>query len=98
MEWAPTRRPLVLKLAGSAEDVATKARTQRRTQLGDKGASDKSEKLPVGEREKQLEAELVAEGARSRRPNRSPSSTCARTSNSSSRRPTFPAQPCSTSA
>ena len=35
---------------------------ERRTQLGDKGASDKSEKLPVAEREKQLEAELVSEG------------------------------------
>lgn len=48
--------------AGSAEDVATKALTHRRTQIGDKGASDKSEKLPVAEREKQLEAELVSEG------------------------------------
>jgi len=48
--------------AGSAEDVATKALTQRRTQQGDKGASDKSEKLPVAERERQLEAELVSEG------------------------------------
>ena len=47
---------------GSAEDVATKAIAQRRTQLGDKGESDKSEKLPVAEREKQLEAELVSEG------------------------------------
>ena len=48
--------------AGSAEDVATRALTQRRTELGDKGASDKSEKLPVAEREKQLEAELVSGG------------------------------------
>ncbi len=48
--------------AGSAEDVATRALSQRRTQLGDKGASDKSEKLPVAEREKQLEDELVSGG------------------------------------
>jgi hypothetical protein len=47
---------------GSAADVATKALTQRRTQQGDKGASDKSEKWPVAEREKQPEAELVSEG------------------------------------
>jgi hypothetical protein len=47
---------------GSAEHAGTKAVTQRRTQLGDKGESDKSEKLPVAEREKQLREELVAEG------------------------------------
>ncbi len=47
---------------GSAEDAGTKAVTQRRTQLGDKGESDKAEKLPVAEREKQLRDELVAEG------------------------------------
>jgi hypothetical protein len=47
---------------GSAEDAGTKAVTQRRSQLGDKGETDKSEKLPVAEREKQLSEELVAEG------------------------------------
>jgi hypothetical protein len=47
---------------GSAEVSGTKAVTQRRTQFGDKGVSDKEEKLPVAEREKQLKEELVAEG------------------------------------
>lgn len=47
---------------GSAEHAGTKAVTERRTQLGDKGETDKSEKLPVAEREKQLREELVAEG------------------------------------
>jgi hypothetical protein len=47
---------------GSAEDAGTKAVAQRRSQFGDRGASDKEEKLPVAEREKQLKEELVAEG------------------------------------
>jgi hypothetical protein len=47
---------------GSAEDAGTKAVTQRRSQLGDKGASDKAEKMPVAEREKELREELVSEG------------------------------------
>jgi hypothetical protein len=47
---------------GSAEDAGTKAVTQRRSQIGDKGASDKAEKLPVAEREKELREELVSEG------------------------------------
>jgi hypothetical protein len=47
---------------GSAEDVGTKAVTQRRALVGDKGKSDTDEKLPVAEREKQLREELVAEG------------------------------------
>jgi hypothetical protein len=47
---------------GSAEDIATKAITERRTVQGDRGESDKAEKLPVAEREKQLEEVLVSEG------------------------------------
>jgi hypothetical protein len=47
---------------GSAEDVGTKAVTQRRSQVGDKGKSDKDERLPVAEREKELREELVAKG------------------------------------
>lgn len=47
---------------GSAEDIATKAITERRSVQRDKGESDKSEKLPVAEREKQLQEELVSEG------------------------------------
>ncbi len=53
-QWTPA--------PGSAEDAGTKAVSQRRTQIGDKGASDQAEKLPVAEREKQLREELVAEG------------------------------------
>src|SRR5262249_8361742 len=47
---------------GSAEDLATRATQKRRDDLGDKGASDQGEKLPVGQREKELENELVAVG------------------------------------
>jgi hypothetical protein len=47
---------------GSAEDAGTKAVAQRRAQLGDKGASDKAEKLPKADREKELSEELVNEG------------------------------------
>lgn len=58
----PRKQSQYAPAAGSAEDTGTRAVTQRRTQFGDKGASDKEEKLPVAEREKQLREELVAEG------------------------------------
>jgi hypothetical protein len=58
----PRRQSQYTPPPGSAEDAGTKAVIQRRTQLGDKGETDKSEKLPIAEREKQLREELVAEG------------------------------------
>jgi hypothetical protein len=47
---------------GSAEELATRATQKRRDDIGDKGASDQGEKLPVTQREKELENELVAVG------------------------------------
>jgi hypothetical protein len=58
----PRRQSRYAQPPGSAEDAETKAVTQRRSQLGDKGASDKAEIFPVAERERQLSEELVAEG------------------------------------
>jgi hypothetical protein len=46
----------------SAEAAATKALIDRRVAHGDKGASDKAEKLPKAERVKELSDELVSEG------------------------------------
>jgi hypothetical protein len=47
---------------GSAEDIATKAIAERRKQLGDKGRSDKSEQLPLEQRQNELTKELVEQG------------------------------------
>jgi len=47
---------------GSAEDIATRATKKRRDRLGEKGKSDKDEKLSVGERRKLLAIELEEEG------------------------------------
>lgn len=47
---------------GSAEDIATRATRKLRQQYGDKGQSDQSEKLPMDQREQELEKELIAEG------------------------------------
>ena len=58
----PRKGPKHAPAPGSAEAVATKATNQRRSMQGDKGESDEAEKLPVAEREKQLQEELVAEG------------------------------------
>ena len=46
----------------SAEDIATRVTNQRRAKVGDKGQSDNDEKMPTGEREKELAEELEAEG------------------------------------
>jgi hypothetical protein len=58
----PKKQSQYVPPPGSAEDIATKAISQRRTVQGDKGESDRSEKLPVAEREKQLQEVLVSEG------------------------------------
>jgi hypothetical protein len=47
---------------GSAEDIATRVTRQRREKMGDKGLSDKDEKLPAKKREEDLAEELEAEG------------------------------------
>ncbi|MBV8383723.1 MAG: hypothetical protein JOZ63_14030 [Planctomycetaceae bacterium] len=49
----PRKRTQYAPAPGSAEDIATKALNQRRSVQGDKGESDKGEKLPLEEREKQ---------------------------------------------
>jgi hypothetical protein len=48
--------------AGSAEDLATRATQKRRDDLGDKGSSDQGERLPLPQREKELETQLIADG------------------------------------
>jgi hypothetical protein len=58
----PRKQSRFTPAPGSAEDVGTRAVNQRRTEYGDKGISDRDEKLPVAEREKQLKDELIAEG------------------------------------
>jgi len=48
--------------AGSAEDIATRATQRRRATIGDKGRSDKDEKLPEDQRQKELAYELMSGG------------------------------------
>src|SRR5260370_42677918 len=49
----PRKRAQFAPPPGSAEDIATKASTQRRSVRGDKGEADKGEKPPVCERAEQ---------------------------------------------
>jgi hypothetical protein len=58
----PRKQSQFTPAPGSAEDAGTKAVSQRRSLMGDKGESDKAEMLPVSEREEQLRTELVNEG------------------------------------
>jgi hypothetical protein len=47
---------------GSAEEIATRAIKARREQIGDKGRSDKSEKLPLEQRKEELTQQLIDSG------------------------------------
>src|SRR5262249_6490107 len=62
MKEGSQKKGSVAPPTGSAEQEATRAITKRRQELGDKGRSDREEKLPEAERQETLTQELVKTG------------------------------------